>query len=97
MTEIETRRRSAPGGWRAMLWAGIGTALVAPLVAMQFTDEVRWTRFDFAMAAALLVGTMLIYEGAARFVSDPRRRLMLGGALMLGVMLLWAEGAVGLF
>ena len=43
--------------WRVALWGSVVAILIAPLVAMQFTGEVHWTPFDFAVAAALLGAT----------------------------------------
>ncbi|ANI78026.1 hypothetical protein [Sphingobium sp. EP60837] len=83
--------------WRYLSWAVIALILLAPLVAMQFTDEVRWTSFDFAVAAALLVGAAGSYELAAHFIQDRRRRVLLASGLLLLVALLWAQGAVGIF
>jgi hypothetical protein len=40
---------------------GIAIILMIPLIAMQFTDEVNWSPFDFAAAAALLFGAAGIY------------------------------------
>jgi hypothetical protein len=41
--------------------------LLLPVVAMLITDEVDWGLADFALAAALLVGTgLLLHELAAR-------------------------------
>lgn len=93
----DTSRMPTIRSWRVALGAAIAALLLAPLVAMQFTDEVRWTPFDFTVAGGLLVGAPLIYEVAARFVTTPRRRMMIGGALVLLVLLVWAEGAVGIF
>ena len=45
--------------WRVALWGSVVAILIAPLVAMQFTGEVHWTPFDFAVAAALLGATAL--------------------------------------
>jgi hypothetical protein len=83
--------------WRIAAWALIALVLLTPLVAMQFTQSVRWTGFDFAVAAALLVGAVASYELAARFITDQRLRVVMGGSLLLLVALLWAQGAVGLF
>ena len=50
--------------WRVALWGSVVAILIAPLVAMQFTGEVHWTPFDFAVAAALLGATALAgYHG----------------------------------
>ena len=35
------------GRWRALMWGGAACLLLLPLVAMQFSDEVRWTGGDF--------------------------------------------------
>jgi hypothetical protein len=83
--------------WRVTLWVLIAVLLLAPLVAMQFTQEVRWTGSDFAVAAALLIGAAVSYELAARIIRDRRGRVLLGGGLLLIVALMWAHGAVGIF
>ena len=91
--------QGAPGAfpWRPLMWGAIALILLLPLAAMQFTDEVNWTTFDFAAAAVLLVGAGAAYEVAVRITRDPRRRLLIGAALMFLVALIWAEGAVGVF
>jgi len=37
----------------------VALLLLVPLVAMQFTDEVKWGPFDFIVMGALLLGTVL--------------------------------------
>jgi hypothetical protein len=56
------------GGRPPMLRVALATAfiLLLPLVAMQFTDEVDWGVADFVFAGALLGGTGLLLETAAR-------------------------------
>lgn len=89
----------AQGGnlWRLAMWSMIGLLLLLPLIAMQFTGEVAWTAFDFAVAAALLVGAGAAYEIAARHVVDPAKRAMTGAMILAVVVLVWAQGAVGIF
>lgn len=85
------------GGWRWLLWGGIAAVLLTPLIAMQFTDEVRWTAFDFAVAGGLLVGGAGFYELAVRLVRRPHLRALIAAALALAVLVIWAQGAVGIF
>jgi peptidoglycan/LPS O-acetylase OafA/YrhL len=85
-----------PGSWRPLLWLAIAVVLLFPLVAMQVTDEVRWTATDFAAATVLLGGGALLFEVAARRLPTVRVRWIAGGAIALVVALVWAEGAVGI-
>jgi hypothetical protein len=79
------------------MWSAIGAILLAPLMAMQFTDEVSWTRSDFASAAVLLVGAGAMFEVASRYTQDRRGRVAVGSVLAGAVLLIWAQGAVGVF
>lgn len=71
--------------------------LCIPFVAMRFTNEVRWTAGDFAVGAALLLsaGTAIVV-GLHRATSAWSRRLVVAGVLLV-LMLVWAQLAVGLF
>lgn len=94
----ETKRTGRGGGrWRLALWGGIAAVLLAPLVAMQFTAEVAWDAFDFAFAGVLLIGAGALFELAAWKAKRPAARLAIGAALAAVVLLVWAEGAVGIF
>lgn len=81
----------------AFVVLGAALILLVPLLAMQFTDEVVWTLLDFTVAGALLVGTGVIYVLSARMVSSARSRVVLGVALAVALLLVWAELAVGIF
>lgn len=87
---------SAPA-WRLALWSTIALLLLAPLVAMQFTDEVVWTAFDFAFAGVLLVGAGLAMELAAWKLRGRMARTIAAGAILFVTALIWAEAAVGVF
>jgi hypothetical protein len=56
--------------------------LLAPLLAMQVTDEVDWGVADFVLAGALMAGTGLLLELAAR---KPRTIAYRAAAAALGV------------
>lgn len=74
-----------------------GLILLVPLVAMQFTGEVVWTLFDFAVAGTLLVGTGLVYVVTTRKTQQVRRKFLVGLGLTAALLLVWIELAVGIF
>lgn len=92
------RASSGRGGnrWITAAWTTI-TALIllAPAVAMQFTDEVDWTVSDFVFAGGLLVGAGVAYELAAR-VGDLAYQAGVVVALGAGILTMWVTGAVGI-
>ena len=71
--------------------------LLIPLIAMQFTDEVNWTLSDFVVAGALLFGTGLMCELVLRKVRKVELRIAICAAILIGLLLTWAELAVGIF
>lgn len=75
----------------------VAILLLIPLIAMQFTDEVNWTLFDFVVAGALLLGTGLMCELVIRKVDKIKYRIVICVALLFGLLLIWAELAVGIF
>ncbi|MDQ8027969.1 MAG: hypothetical protein REJ23_04535 [Brevundimonas sp.] len=83
--------------WRVALWGGIAALLALPAIAMAFTREVAWGPEDFAFAAILLVGAGALFELAAWKVRDLTGRLVLAAVLIGAVLLVWADGAVGVF
>ena len=82
--------------FRVAAWSIGGLLLLAPLVAMRFTDEVKWTASDFVFAALLIGGTGALYELAARTTSGLAYRFAVGVALAAGFLLIWITGAVGI-
>jgi hypothetical protein len=89
--------RTTSGTWRKLMWAAIAAILIAPLVAMQLTEEVNWTGFDFAVAGGLLIAGGLGIEAATRLFADPKLRFVIGALLFAAVAFIWADGAVGIF
>ena len=79
-----------------VLWVTAAILLV-PAVAMQFTREVNWGPMDFVVAAVLLAGTGLVYELAVQRIGNRLHRIVGGLALAGGLLLAWAELAVGVF
>lgn len=76
----------------------IVTALVlsVPLIAMQFSDEVQWNWFDFAVIGTLIISTGLIFEFITTKVNF-KYRPVIAVVLLAAMLLIWAELAVGVF
>ncbi len=71
--------------------------MLIPFVAMQFTNQVDWSPFDFLVMGILLTGTGLTIELVLRKVSKFKHRLVLCGTILFLFFLVWAELAVGIF
>ncbi|NQV38251.1 MAG: hypothetical protein HQ509_09645 [Candidatus Marinimicrobia bacterium] len=71
--------------------------LLIPLIAGQFTDEVNWNLFDFVVAGALLLGTGLMCELVIRKIKNIKYQIAVCVALLVVLLLIWAELAVGIF
>lgn len=81
--------------------AGVALAtallLLVPAVVMQFTDEVSWGPGDFVVAAVLLFGAGVTMVLGVRHATSPFTRAAVVVAVALGLAVVWAELAVGLF
>ena len=75
----------------------VGTILLIPLLAMQFTDEVNWSLFDFIVAGGLLLATGLMCELVTRKVSNIEYRIASYVVILVALLLIWVELAVGIF
>jgi hypothetical protein len=75
----------------------VALLLTIPLIAMQFTTEVKWSVFDFIVAGVLLLGTGLLCEFVLRKVKTTKYRVILLGVILFVLFLVWAELAVGIF
>jgi hypothetical protein len=82
--------------WRVVGWGGAAALLAAPFVAMRFTSEVNWSPGDFVFAGLLFGVVGLCLELAARSSSDWAWRGGVAFAALSGLMLVWANGAVGM-
>ncbi len=80
----------------AIILLAVGTILLIPLIAMLFTKEVNWTLGDFIVGGGLLLGTGLLVEFVLRKVSSSNSRTLVVAILIL-LLLTWAELAVGIF
>ena len=71
--------------------------LIIPLLAMQFTEEVNWSGFDFVVAGVLLLGTSWLCMFVFQKVKKVKHQIILCALILVMLVLLWAELAVGLF
>jgi hypothetical protein len=85
------------GRWRLALWSGALVLLIAPAVAMVFSDAVNWGLEDFVALAALLAAAGAGLELAVRFGTSRGTRAALALLVVAAVGLVWAHLAVGVF
>ncbi len=76
---------------------GTGAILLVPAVAMRFTREVNWGPGDFLVAGILLAGIGSLYVLLTLKLRTAQQRRAIGGGLLLTLLLVWAELAVGIF
>ncbi|MCF8262241.1 MAG: hypothetical protein K9J12_15820 [Melioribacteraceae bacterium] len=70
--------------------------LMAPLIAMQFTNEVNWSVFDFIVMGILLFGTGITYVLISQISDRTAYRFAVGIAVVSGFLLIWINLAVGI-
>jgi hypothetical protein len=83
---------------RSVFSVALVTVLIlsVPLVAMQFTDAVKWSVIDFIIMAILIFGTGFSYVLLTRLSSNIVHRAAVGLAIGSTFLLIWANLAVGL-
>lgn len=83
--------------WRIRFWAVAAVFLLAPFLAMQFTNQVNWDVADFVIFGALIAGVGIAFELTAGMRSKPTvYRTAVAVALATAFILLWVNGAVGI-
>lgn len=84
---------------KRLIWITLIVALLLliPLIAMQFTDEVNWNLDDFIVAGILLLGTGLSIDLVIRKVKNINYRIFFTFAIILALLFIWIELAVGIF
>jgi peptidoglycan/LPS O-acetylase OafA/YrhL len=80
-----------------LIMLAVAVLLLIPFVAMQFSNEVSWSVFDFIVAGVLLLGTGLLCELVIRKVKTAERRIAIIVVILAALLLIWAELAVGVF
>lgn len=75
----------------------VGILLLIPFAAMQFTNEVNWSIFDFVIMGVLLFATGLLCEFVFRRTKSIKHRIVFCSLILFAFLLIWAELAVGIF
>ena len=71
--------------------------LLIPLIGMAISDEINWSAFDFIIMGFLLLTLSIGINFVIKRVKNLKNRFLYIGILVLIVMLIWAELAVGIF
>jgi len=71
--------------------------LLIPAIAMQFSEEVKWSLKDFLVAGILLLIAGLSCEWILQRIKKKRDRILLCAGVFFLFLLVWAELAVGIF
>ncbi len=80
----------------SVIFTVITSILSIPLIAMQFTDQVNWSLFDFLAMAILLSILGLALRYIWQKATNKRSKLLLSIPIILFFLLVWIELAVGL-
>lgn len=67
------------------------------MIVMQFTEEVQWKLFDFVIAAVMLLSVGFIIEVIILKIKHRKHKVILCITVILLLLLLWIELAVGIF
>lgn len=73
------------------------SVLSIPLLAMQFTNEVNWTLFDFFMAGFLLITTLTLIEITLRNFKNKAFKITTVCIILFLFLLIWGDLSVGIF
>jgi hypothetical protein len=71
--------------------------LLIPFIGMQISNEVNWTLSDFVIGGVILFTFGLIVAFAAQNIRKRTTRLVVIGIILLILLLVWGELAVGIF
>jgi len=75
----------------------VGLLVLIPLIAMQLTDEVNWSFFDFIIMGVMLSITGLAIGIIIKKIKYSKYRNIFFTMIIMIFLLIWAELGVGLF
>ncbi|MGE0638437.1 MAG: hypothetical protein AB7G44_03780 [Bacteroidia bacterium] len=82
---------------RLIIMLATATLLLSvPFIAMQFSTGVNWSTADFVIMGLLLFATVCLCEFVLRKVKSLKYRLLVCSAILVALIFIWAELAVGL-
>jgi dipeptide/tripeptide permease len=70
--------------------------LTIPILGKLYTDDFQWALPDFIIGAILLYGTSFMIDVILRKVQKKSHKIALNGLILLVLLCIWAELAVGL-
>ena len=74
----------------------VGILLLIPMIAMQLTDEVKWSFFDFLIMGIMLSITGLALGVIIKKIKYYKYRNIFIAIIVMIFLLIWAELGVGL-
>lgn len=80
-----------------MIYALPALVLGIAVLGNLFSKEFNWSPSDFGIAAVLLFGTAFLIDLIQRIVKNKTYKILICVAVVLMLMLTWAELAVGVF
>ena len=75
----------------------VGLLLLIPMIAMQLTDEVNWSFFDFIIMGIMLSITGLALGIIIKKVKYHKYRNIFIAIIIIIFLFIWAELGVGIF
>ncbi|MBY0067044.1 hypothetical protein K5V06_08780 [Empedobacter falsenii] len=82
---------------QSLIFGIIGLIITFPLIAMQFTNEVNWSLFDFIIAFILLSVIGLTINYILQLTNRLQNKIFFCIMVLLIGLLIWTELAVGVF
>ena len=96
-TNMQQRSASRGNPWRWAVWGTAAGLLLLPAIAMHLgADGVHWTASDFTVMGLLLGSCCTAYDVATRMSGNTAYRLGFAIAILLGLLLVWINLAVGI-
>ncbi len=93
-TDNGSEQRGNP--MRIPVWGTATLLFLLPLIAMQFTNEVNWTGFDFLIIGIMLLAACGAYEFGVWMNGDIAYRGGFAVAVAASFLLVWVNLAVGI-